>query len=69
METRLFDILVCPISKGPLEFDRANNVLISRAERLSFPIRDGIPVLLASEATPLDAPAAPAAAGSAPAAP
>ena len=59
METRLFDILVCPISKGPLELDRARNVLISRTERLVFPIRDGIPVLLASEATPLDTPAAP----------
>lgn len=59
METRLFDILVCPISKGPLELDRARNVLISRAERLVFPIRDGIPVLLASEATPLDTPTAP----------
>ena len=61
METRLFDILVCPISKGPLEFDRAKNVLISRAERLCFPIRDGIPVLLASEAMPLDSPTPPAA--------
>ncbi|MBJ7264339.1 MAG: Trm112 family protein [Burkholderiaceae bacterium] len=55
METRLFDILVCPISKGPLEYDRANNVLISRTERLAFPIRDGIPVLLESEATPVPA--------------
>lgn len=61
METRLFDILVCPISKGPLELDRARNVLISRTERLVFPIRDGIPVLLASEATPLDAPVPPGA--------
>jgi len=63
METRLFDILVCPVSKGPLEFDRTKNVLISRAEKLSFPIRDGIPVLLVSEASPLEAatPTAPAA--------
>jgi len=63
METRLFDLLVCPVSKGPLEFDRTKNVLISRTERLSFPIRDGIPVLLVSEASPLDpaAPPAPAA--------
>jgi len=60
METRLFDILVCPVSKGPLEFDRTKNVLISRTERLSFPIRDGIPVLLVSEASPLDPPAPPA---------
>lgn len=59
METRLFDILVCPVTKGPLELDRARNVLISRAAKLSFPIRDGIPVLLASEASPLE-PAAPA---------
>ena len=60
METRLFDILVCPVSKGPLEFDRTKNVLISRTERLSFPIRDGIPVLLVSESSPLDPPAPPA---------
>jgi len=53
MENRLFNILVCPVSKGRLEYDRANNVLISRAERLVFPIRDGIPILLVSEATPL----------------
>jgi len=52
MDTRLFDILVCPISKGPLEHDRTRNVLISRSQRLSFPIRDGIPVLLESEASP-----------------
>ena len=58
METRLFDILVCPVSKGPLELDRVRNVLISRAEGLCFPIRDGIPVLLVSEASPLDPPAA-----------
>ena len=53
METRLFDILVCPVSKRPLEYDRANQALISRSERLVFPIRDGIPVLLVSEARPL----------------
>ena len=45
----LLDILVCPITKGPLVYDRANQELISRAVGLAYPIRDGIPVLLESE--------------------
>jgi uncharacterized protein len=64
METRLLDLLVCPICKGPLEHRRpplhALQELICHADRLAFPVRDGIPVMLEGEARPLtdDAPAA-----------
>ena len=50
MDPRLLDILVCPITKAPLQYDKARQELISRAAGLAFPIRDGIPVLLESEA-------------------
>ncbi|MFT7675952.1 MAG: hypothetical protein ACI845_004379 [Gammaproteobacteria bacterium] len=50
MDKYLLDILVDPISKGPLIFDRKNKELISRASRLAYPIRDGIPVMLPEEA-------------------
>jgi len=58
MDARLLDILVCPICKGPLKLDREASTLTCRADRLVFPIRDGIPVMIESEATPLaeDAP-------------
>ncbi|MEQ4616899.1 MAG: Trm112 family protein [Corticimicrobacter sp.] len=55
MEARLLDILVCPVCKGRLEYDRQKQELVSRAARLAYPIRDGIPVLLESEARPLAA--------------
>jgi uncharacterized protein YbaR (Trm112 family) len=58
LDNRLLALLVCPICKGPLKYDRENNELISVAEGLAFPIRDGIPVLLESEARSLDAPGA-----------
>ena len=48
-------ILVCPLTKGPLEYDRAHNELISRKAGLAYPIRDGIPIMLADEARKLDA--------------
>jgi uncharacterized protein YbaR (Trm112 family) len=54
MDPRLLDILVCPITKAPLQYDKARQELISRAAGLAFPIRDGIPVLLESEARRLD---------------
>jgi uncharacterized protein len=50
MDPRLLDILVCPVTKGPLEYDRVRQQLVSRAAGLAYPIRDGIPVLLESEA-------------------
>ncbi len=59
MESRLLDILVCPLCKGRLEHDRQQDELICRADRLAFPIRDGIPVMLESEARALDDAAAP----------
>jgi uncharacterized protein YbaR (Trm112 family) len=63
MDHRLLDILVCPVTKGPLEYDKARQELISRSAGLAYPIRDGIPVMLESEARRLDgAPPTPAAA-------
>jgi len=58
VDNRLLEILVCPVCKGPLEFDRAEQELICRHDRLAFPIREGIPVMLEDEARRL-APAAP----------
>ena len=53
MDKYLLDILVDPISKGPLIYDKKNQELISRASRLAYPIRDGIPVMLPEEAREL----------------
>jgi uncharacterized protein YbaR (Trm112 family) len=53
MDTRLLELLVCPVTKGPLEFDREKQEFVSRSARLAYPVRDGIPVLLESEARPL----------------
>lgn len=50
MDTRLLDILVCPLCKGPLEHDRAAQELICNADKLAFPIRDGIPIMWADQA-------------------
>ncbi|TJZ75541.1 Trm112 family protein [Chitiniphilus eburneus] len=50
MDPKLLEILVCPVCKGPLVYDKAKQELISKAERLAYPIRDGIPVMLESEA-------------------
>ena len=55
MESRLLDILVCPLCKGRLQFDRAQAELVCQADRMAFPVRDGIPVMLESEARDLDA--------------
>jgi uncharacterized protein len=54
LDPRLLEILVCPLTKGPLEYDRARNELISRKAGLAYPIRDGIPIMLPDEARPLD---------------
>lgn len=54
MDPRLLDILVCPVTKGPLEYDRERQELISRSAGLAYPIRDGIPVMLESEARRID---------------
>ena len=50
MDKHLLDILVCPLCKGPLQYDRKAEELICRADRLAFPIRDDIPVMLVEEA-------------------
>ena len=50
MDTKLLELLVCPVTKGPLEFDRIRQELISRSARLAYPVRDGLPVMLESEA-------------------
>jgi uncharacterized protein YbaR (Trm112 family) len=50
MDTRLIELLVCPVTKGPLEYNREAQELISRSARLAYPVRDGIPVLLENEA-------------------
>ncbi len=54
MDARLLDILVCPICKGPLVYRKAQMELICKADRLGFPIRDDIPVMLEEEARKLD---------------
>ncbi|PUE28621.1 tetraacyldisaccharide 4'-kinase [Limnohabitans sp. Jir61] len=53
MDTKLLELLVCPVTKGPLEFKRDTQELVSRSARLAYPVRDGIPVLLENEARPL----------------
>lgn len=53
VDPKLLEILVCPLTKTTLEYDRARSELVSRAARLAFPIRDGIPILLLEEARPL----------------
>ncbi|KAB2966829.1 Trm112 family protein [Zoogloea sp.] len=53
MDPRLLEILVCPITKGPLDFHRDKQELWSVSARLAYPIRDGIPVMLEDEARPL----------------
>lgn len=50
MDKKLLDILVCPVSKAPLVYDKKRQELICKASRLAYPIRDGIPVMLESEA-------------------
>lgn len=50
MDTKLLEMLVCPVTKGSLEYDKKNNELISKAAKLAYPVRDGIPVMLEDEA-------------------
>jgi uncharacterized protein YbaR (Trm112 family) len=54
VDRKLLEILVCPVTKTPLEYDAEKQELISRAARLAYPIRDGIPIMLADEARRLD---------------
>jgi uncharacterized protein YbaR (Trm112 family) len=50
MDTKLLQLLVCPVTKGPLIFDREAQELVSRSARLAYPVRDGIPIMLETEA-------------------
>lgn len=52
-DPKLLEILICPVTKGPLTYDAAAQELISEQAGLAFPIRDGIPIMLADEARPL----------------
>jgi uncharacterized protein YbaR (Trm112 family) len=54
LDSTLLEILVCPLTKGPLEYDREASELISRKAGLAYPIRDGIPIMLPEEARKLE---------------
>ena len=54
IDPRLLEVLVCPVTHGPLEYDRVRGELVSRSARLAYPIRDGTPVMLPEEARSLD---------------
>lgn len=54
VDPRLLEILVCPLTKQPLEYDRARQELISPSAKLAYPIRDGIPIMLVEEARSLE---------------
>jgi len=54
VDPKLLEILVCPMTKGPLEFDSTRQELISRSAKLAYPIRDGIPIMLPEEARKID---------------
>ena len=54
VDPKLLEILVCPLTKGPLEYDRSKQELISHQAKLAYPIRDGIPIMLVDEARKLE---------------
>jgi hypothetical protein len=54
VDPKLLEILVCPLTKGPLEFDAGKQELISRSAKLAYPIRDGIPIMLPEEARKIE---------------
>jgi len=53
MDIKLLELLVCPVTKGPLRFNAVSQELISRSAHLAYPVRDGIPIMLENEARPL----------------
>jgi uncharacterized protein YbaR (Trm112 family) len=53
VDPRLLEVLVCPVTRAPLTYDRAKGELISKAARLAYPVRDGVPVMLPEEARQL----------------
>lgn len=54
LDVRFLELLACPLTKGPLVWDPKRSELVSRLARLAYPVRDGIPVMLPSEARPVD---------------
>jgi uncharacterized protein YbaR (Trm112 family) len=52
-DPKLLEILVCPVTRGPLHYDREKQELVSKTAGLAFPVRNGVPVMLAAEARPL----------------
>jgi uncharacterized protein len=54
VDPKLLEILVCPLTRGPLEFDASRQELVSRSAKLAYPIRDGIPIMLPEEARKID---------------
>ncbi len=54
VDPKLLEILVCPLTKTTLEYDAARQELVSRAAKLAYPIRDGVPIMLPEEARPLE---------------
>lgn len=54
MDSKLLDILACPLCKGPVRYSKARQVLVCRADRLAYPVRDDIPVMLEDEALRLE---------------
>lgn len=53
MDIKLLQLLVCPVTKGPLDYDRQKQELVSRSARLAYPVRDGLPIMLEAEARTL----------------
>lgn len=53
MDIKLLELLVCPVTKGPLDYDRQKQELVSRSARLAYPVRDGLPIMLEAEARTL----------------
>ena len=54
VDPKLLELLACPLTQGPLQWDPEKNELVSKAARLAYPVRDGIPIMLPSEARRLD---------------
>jgi uncharacterized protein YbaR (Trm112 family) len=54
VDPRLLEILVCPVTHGPLTYDKARGELVSKSAKLAYPVRDGVPIMLPEEARPLD---------------
>jgi len=54
VDPKLLDLLICPLTKGPLRYDRERNELVSEQAGLAYPVRDGIPIMLVDDARPID---------------